>query len=173
DRAHVVAHRCGDVHQVGGLGPHRELFHVAYPGGVEHGVAGSHLDHRDRVRNTDRGHSGAVDRSEHHVPPVTTTGTDALAAVQHVRVVLLALPDDHGSVHRHGADHVPHAAYGGIVRTVLVALAHPAGRRQRGRLRDTDQFQREVAVGLGGGAGLRHGHGAFLQEEQGEIQYTG
>src|SRR5699024_5031858 len=136
DRAHVVAHRCGDVHHVGGLGPHRELFHVEHRGGVEHGVAGTHRDHRDRVRHTHRGQSGAVDRVDRHVPLVTTTVTDALAVVQHGRVVLLALPDDHGAVHRHGADHVPHAAYGGIVRTVLVALAHPAGRRQRGRLRD-------------------------------------
>ena len=72
---------------------------------------------------------------------------DVLAVVEHRGLVLLALADHDDAVHRHGVEHVPHRVHGGLVGRLLVTAPDQARRRQRGRLGDAHQLERQVAVG--------------------------
>ena len=70
-----------------------------------------------------------------------------LAVVEHRRLVLLALPDHDDAVHRDGVEHQAHRIDGGLVGSILVPAADPAGRAQRSGLGDADELEGEVSVG--------------------------
>ena len=142
----VVRGRCLDVHHVRRGRAGHQLGHVEHRGRVVHRPAGADRDHGDRVRHAVGGQAGAVDRVHRDVAQRPAAVADLLAVVEHGRVVLLALADDHHAVHRHGVDEGPHRVHRGPVRAVLVAPADPAGGRHRPRLGDPGQFEREVTV---------------------------
>ncbi len=146
DASDVLRDRGGDVDDVGGLGADGDLLHVEHGGRVEHRAPLGHGEHRDRAGSALRHEGRAVDRVDRDVAQRTVAVADLLAVVQHGRFVLLALTDHDDTLHRHGADHVPHRVDRGAVATFLVAASDPpAGRHRRG-LGDADQFESEVAV---------------------------
>ena len=155
DGAHVLVGRRRDVDRVGGLGADRHLLHVDGGAGEEHRVARGQRDDGERVRLAVGGEPGPVDRVDGDVDAGPLAVADLLAVEQHGRLVLLALADHDGAVHRDAVDHEPHRVDGGPVGGQLVAAADPAARGQRGGLRHADQLHREVAVGalLGAHAG--------------------
>jgi hypothetical protein len=78
---------------------------------------------------------------------MSTCGSLLLAVVEHRRVVLLALADDHHAGHRDRAEHRPHGVDRRLVDRLLVAVAHLARGRHGRRLGDPHQLECEVAVG--------------------------
>ena len=78
---------------------------------------------------------------------------ELLADVEHRRLVALAFTDDDAPAHVHVAEGATHGLGGGAVGAVLVAKADEAGRGQRGRLGDANDFECEVSVH--GSCGLR------------------
>ena len=91
--------------------------------------------------------AGAVDRVDRDVDSGSGAVADLLAVVQHGRLVLLALADHDGAVHRHRVDHQAHRVDRGAVGRDLVAVADPPSRRQGGGFGDADELQGKVAVG--------------------------
>ncbi len=71
---------------------------------------------------------------------------DLLADVQHRRLVALALADDDAAADVHVAEGAAHRLDGGAVGAVAVAEPDEAGRRQRRRLGDANDFESEVSV---------------------------
>ena len=78
---------------------------------------------------------------------------DLLADVEHRRLVALALADDDAPADVQVAEGAPHRLDGGAVGAVLVAEADEAGRGERRRLGDANDFECEVSVH--GSPGLR------------------
>ena len=93
---------------------------------------------------------GAVDGVDGDVGGRRRAVADALAVVEHGRVVLLALADHDDTVHGHGLQHHPHGLDGGAVGPLLVAAAHPPARGHGRGLGDTDELHGEVAVRCAG-----------------------
>ncbi len=165
-----------DVDDVGGLGAGDQLLHVEDRRRVVHRPARRDREHRDGVRHALGRQGRAVDRVDRDVALGSGAVADLLAVVEHRRVVLLALADDHGAVHADGRDQHPHGVDRHPVGAVLVAAAHPAAGGHGSGLGDPHELQGQVAVGgLGrdvettgwgarGGAGLRggRGHGRML-----------
>src|SRR5262249_2718617 len=88
-----------------------------------------------------------------------------LAVVEHRRVVLLTLADDHDAAHLDRVDQLAHRVDGRPVAALLVAATHPAPGRHRGRLGDPDQLERQVTVqylGMPDALGLFRHYGPFL-----------
>ena len=134
--------------------PPGHLFHVDAGAGVEHRAALGEGDDRDRARHPQRAEAGPLERVDGDVDDRRRAVADLLAVVEHRRLVLLALADDDGAVHRDRVEDVAHRVDGGLVGGDLVAAADPAGRGEGGGLGDADELEREVAVGLGGWGGL-------------------
>ena len=134
--------------RAGGLGADGDLVHVHARAGVEHGAPLADGDDGDGVGAAVGGERGAVDGVDGDVGERRGAVADALAVEQHGRFVLLAFADDDDAVHRHRGEHGAHGVDGGAIGAVLVAAADPPGGGECGRLGDTHQFEREVAVGL-------------------------
>ena len=162
DRAQVVLHGGVDVDDVGVLRPDRELLHVEHGRGVEHRAPLGDGEDGERVRHALGHERGAVDGVDRDVALRAVAVADLLAVVEHRRLVLLALADDHRAPHRHRADELAHRVDGRPVAAVLVPAPDEPARRHRGRLRHPHEFEREVAIGglgaTGCGGGLRGGH---------------
>jgi len=80
---------------------------------------------------------------------MSTSGADALAVVEHRRLVLLALADDDDAVHVHGLEDHAHGVDRGLVGGLLVAHPDHARGGERGGLGHAHELEREVAVGAG------------------------
>ena len=103
-------------------------------------------DHRERTRHPERRQARALERIDRDVDLGRGAVADLLAVEQHRGLVLLPLADHDDAVHRHRVEHVAHRVDGGLVGALLVAAPdHPRG-RQRRRLGDAHQLEREVAV---------------------------
>ena len=146
DLADVLADGRGDVDDVDGVGADRDLVHVEHRRRVEHRAAFGDREHRDGVGQALAHQRGAVDRVDGEVAVRAVAVADLLAVVEHRRVVLLALADDHDAAHGHRVDQLAHRVDGGAVAALLVAAADPASRGHRAGLGDPHQFQGEVAV---------------------------
>ena len=127
-------------------GPDGQLLHVDARTGVEHGAPFAHRDDRQGAAPAQGGRRGAVDGVDGDVGVRRGAVADLLAVVEHRRFVLLALADDDHAVHRHAAEHDAHGVDRRAVGALLVAAAHPAGRRHGRRLGHPDQLQGQVAV---------------------------
>ena len=102
---------------------------------------------------------GAVDRVDGEIAVRAVAVADLFAVVEHRRVVLLALADDHDAAHRHRVDQFAHGVDGGAVTALFVPAADPPACGHGTGLGDPDQFEGEVAVrGLASlGGRLAHG----------------
>src|SRR5215210_2814766 len=153
DRAHVLGWGSVDVDRAGGLAPHGDLVHVERRAGVEHRPPLGDGDDGDRIRLAERRQAGALEWVDRDVPGRAAAVSDLLAVVEHGRLVLLTLPDHDRAVHPDGVEDEPHRVDRGAVGLLLLAAADPAGRGERGGLRDADELEREVPVrGFGLGA---------------------
>ena len=123
------------------------LLHVDARAGVEHAAALGQRDHGQRARHAARGQPRALERVDRDVDLGRAAVADLLAVVEHRGLVLLPLADHHDAVHRHRVQREAHRVDGGLVGGLLVAAPDPARGRQRGRLGDPHQLEREVAVG--------------------------
>ena len=128
------------------FGADRNLFHVHARTGVVHGAPGRDGDDGQRVAAAEGGQGRAVDRVDGDVGFGVGAIADALAVVEHRRLVLFAFTDDDHAVHRHGSEHVAHGIDRGAVGPFLVTPTHPAGGGHRRRFGDSDQLECEVAV---------------------------
>ena len=156
DAADVLADREADVDDVGDLGAGDELVHVEDRARVVHPPAVGDREHRDRARHPLGAQRRAVDRVDRDVDLRAGAVAHLLAVEEHRGVVLLALADDDGALHRDGGDQGAHRGDGGPVREVLLAPADPPAGGHRGRLGDPDELEREVAVGVEGRRALGH-----------------
>ena len=148
DPAQVLGDRGVELDDVGDVARHRELLHVDARARVEHRPPLGDRDDRDRVRQALGRQRRAVDGVDGQVDRRRGAGPDALAVVEHRRLVLLTLADDHDPVHLHRLQHRPHRVHGRLVHAFLVAPAHVASGGDRGRLRDAHELERKVAVGV-------------------------
>ena len=136
----------GDVDDVGALGPDDELLHVEDGAGVVHRTPLRHRQHGDGVRHPLGVEGGAVNRVDGDIDVGSGSVTHALAVEEHGGVILLALADDDGAVHRHAADELAHGVDGGAVGAVLVSSADPASGSHGGRLGHAHQLQGQIAI---------------------------
>ena len=65
----------------------------------------------------------------------------------------------------HAAEHDAHGVDGGPVGALLVAAAHPAGRRHGCRLGHPDQFHGQVAIGRLGTVAFSCTHGGDVSDD--------
>jgi hypothetical protein len=143
----VLGRRAADVDGSGRVGSDGDLLHVDARARVEHGAPLAHGDDGEGVAPAEGGERRAVDGVDGDVGLGRSAVTDELAVVEHGRLVLLALADDHDAVHRHGLQDDAHGVDGRPVRPLLVTAAHPARRGQGRRFGDAHQLHREVPVG--------------------------
>ncbi len=143
----VLGDRGGDVDDVRGGRPGRDLLHVEDRRRVVHGAAVGHRHDGDRVGHALGHQRRAVDRVHGDVALGALPVADLLAVVEHRRLVLLALADDDDALHAHRADQGAHRVDRGAVAAVLVAAADPPARGHRRRLGDPHQLEGQVAVG--------------------------
>ena len=129
-----------------GLAAGGDLFHVHARARVEHRAALDDGDDRKRVGLAPRHQPCAVDRIDGDVDHRRVARAEPLAVIEHRRLVLLALADDDDAVHVHHVEEQPHGVDGRLVGGVLVAPAHPARGRQRGRLGGPDQVESQVRI---------------------------
>ncbi len=123
------------------------LHHVDAGTGVEHRAARGQRDDGERRGHAVRGERRALQRIDRDVDLGRGAVADALAVVEHRRLILLALADHHEAVHLHGLQRVAHAVDGGLVGGQLVAASHERRAGERGGLGDAHELQREVAIG--------------------------
>ena len=159
DRADVVGDRAREVDRPFGIArADRELLHVDV-GRVEQAAALRDREDRKRVRAGLGGDRRALERVERDVDrrSAILRRADALADVEHRRLVALALADDHGAVHRQLVERGAHRLDGGSVGGLLVAAAdQPRGGDRRGfgdshHLEDEDAVE-DVAAGMSRGS---------------------
>ena len=136
----------GDVDGAGRLRADRQLLHVEHRRRVVHRAPFGDREHGQRVRHALAHQRGAVDGVDRDVAVGAPAVAHLLAVEQHGRLVLLALADHDDAAHGDGADELAHRVDRCAVAAVLVAAPDPAARRHRGRLGDTDELHREVAV---------------------------
>ena len=135
-----------------GLAAGGDLFHVHARARVEHRAAVDDGDDRKRVGLAPRDQPGAVDRVDGDINHRRVARAEPLAVIEHRRLVFLPLADHDDAVHVHHVEQEPHGVDGGLVGGVLVAPAHPARGRQRGRLGDPHQVERQVRIERSGSA---------------------
>ena len=123
-----------------------QLLHVDDARRVVHRAALGNGDHRDGIRQALGEQRRAIDRIDRQVDFWRLSVTDALADIEHRRLVLLTLADDHDAIHRNRPETVAHGVDRGLVERVLVAATHPARRGQRGCLSHPAQLEGDVAI---------------------------
>ena len=128
------------------FGSDGDLVHVEHRRRVEHRAALGNREHRDRVGQALAHQRGAVDRVDGEVTFGTVAVADLLTVVEHRRVVLFALADDHDAAHRHRVHQLAHGVDRRAVAALLVAPADPAASRHGAGLRDPHEFEGEVAI---------------------------
>ena len=136
-----------EVEQVGDLGAAGELLHVDDGPGVEHRAAGRQRDHGERAGHPERAQPGALERVDGDVDLGRRAVADALAVVEHGRLVLLPLADHDDAVHAHALEHHAHRVDRRLVGRLLVAHTGEPSRRERRVLGDAHELEGEVAVG--------------------------
>ena len=147
DAVEDVLDRVGQREQVGDVRAAGHLLHVDARARVEHRAALRQRDHAERVRLALRGQRRALQRVDRDVDGGRRAVADALAVVEHRRLVLLALADHDDAVHRDVPTMRAHRVDGGPVGGVLVAAADPAAGGERRGLGHADELEGEVAVG--------------------------
>ena len=145
DPFEVLRHRCGDVDHPGRGRSDDQLLHVVEVG-VEHRAPLGERHGRDATGNAARDQPGAVDRIDRDVDRRGIAVADLLTDVEHRRLVLLALADDHDAVHVDEPEAPAHRIDGGLVGLLLLVAPHVPGRGHRGALGDADQLEGKVAV---------------------------
>ena len=130
------------------LGAAGDLLHVDARARVEHRALLRERDHRQCRGHPARREARALERVDGDVDLGRAAVADPLAVVEHRRLVLLALADDDGAVHRDGVEEQPHRVDGGLVGRLLVAAPDPARGGERRGLGHAHELEREVAVGL-------------------------
>mmetsp|Transcript_13816 Transcript_13816/g.35487 ORF Transcript_13816/g.35487 Transcript_13816/m.35487 type:complete len:358 (+) Transcript_13816:367-1440(+) len=147
DREQIALGAVLETHRVRqNLRPHDQLLHVHAGARVVERAALRDGDHGDGAVAASGGQGGAIQRVDRNVHVREAAVADPLAAVQHRRLVLLALPDHHGAVHLDGVEHLAHHVDRRLIRRVLVPLALPLARRQGRSLRHADDLQCQVAL---------------------------
>ena len=146
-RPQVLGRGIADVDLAGGHRPDAELLHVGV-GGVGQAARLGRGEDRDRAGLAVGDEVGAlerVDRDVHsrHVVAVGAGPADALADVQHRRLVALALADDDPAGEVDLVHRPAHGLGRGGVGLVLLAAAHEPRRFDRRRLGDADHLERE------------------------------
>jgi hypothetical protein len=137
-----------DVDRVGRLGPDGDLVHVQGGTREEHRPPLGDGDDRDRIRHPERRQPRSLERihGDVHLGPVAVA--HGLPVEEHRRLVLLPLADHDDASHAHGVEHEAHRVDGRLVGCVLVSTPDPARGEGRRRLGDSDELEREVAVGV-------------------------
>ena len=158
-RPQVVGHRRVEVDGILRGRRDDELLHVEI-GRVEKPAALRGGEHRDgawsargaQVRALERV-DGDVDlrRAEAGAPAgAPDVGqADALADVQHRRLVALTLTDDDAPVDRHAIELAPHRLDGGLIGPLAVAEPHRVRARDGGLLDDAEELEREIGFHAG------------------------
>ena len=143
--AQVLEHGGVEVDDVGRqAGADGDLVHVDV-GRVQEVAALGQRHDGERVRTGLGGQRGAFERVDGDVHR-RAAGADALADVEHRRLVHLALADDDRAVDGDAVEGAAHRLDGGAVGLVLLAQAHPARGAARGGLGDAHQVKRQVAI---------------------------
>ena len=145
DPLEVLGDRGGDVDHLRRGRSDDELLHVVEVG-VEHRAPLGEGDGRDAPGDAARDQARAVDRVHRDVDGRRVAVADLLADVEHRRLVLLALADDHHAVHVDESEAPAHRVDGGLVGYLLLIAPHVPSRGHRGALGDADQLERKVAV---------------------------
>ncbi len=125
DALEVLGNAGGDVDDLCGRGPDDELLHVVEVA-VEHGPALRERHGGDPARDAAGDEAGAVDRVDGDVYLRRVAVADLLTDVEHRRLVLLALADDHDTVHVDESKAAPHGVDGGLVGRFLLVAPHVA-----------------------------------------------
>jgi hypothetical protein len=125
----------------------RHLEHVDAGPGVEHRAAVGQRDRGERVRHPVGAELRPLERVDRDVDLRRRSVADLLAVVEHRRLVLLALSDHDGAVHRDVVEHHAHRVDRRPVCRLLLAAPDPARARQGGVLGRPNELEREVAVG--------------------------
>ena len=146
DQAQRLPQRPVEVEQVGDVVAAGDLLHVDARARVEHRAALRQRDHRQRVGLSLGGQRRALERIDRHVDLGRRAVADALAVVEHRRLVLLALADHDGAVHLHAVEHEPHRVDRGLVGALLVAHADEPRRGERRGLGRAHELEGQVAV---------------------------
>jgi hypothetical protein len=149
DEPDRLAQRAIEVQEVGEVLAGGHLLHVHDRARVEHRAPLGEGDDSERVRPTVGGQPRALQRVDRDVHLGRCAVADLLTVVEHRRLVLLPLADDHDAVHVHGVEHGVHAVDRRLVGRLLVAHPHEPGGGQRGGLGHAHELQREVAVDWG------------------------
>ena len=156
DQRERLRQRPVEVEQVGDLRGAGHLLHVDARARVEHRAAAGERDHGERARHPVGGERRALQRIDRDVDLGRRAVADALAVVEHRRLVLLALADHDDAVHLDGVQRVAHAVDRGLVGGLLVAFADQRRRGERRGLGDARKLEGEIAIGLlGGGVGAQ------------------
>ena len=154
NRLQVVGNRRVDVDRVLRGRRDDELLHVEI-GRMEEPAAFGGGEHRDRAGRSRGAQVRALERIDGDVDlrrpkPCAAAGApdvrqpDALADVEHRRLVALPLADDDAPVDRHAIELAPHRFDGGVIRPLAVAQAHGVGARDRGLLDDAEELEGEI-----------------------------
>ena len=122
-----------------------ELLHVRVRRMEEAATFGSGED-RDRVGPAFCDRVRALERIDRDVDLRANTSTDLLADVQHRRFVTLAFADDDPTVERDLVHRATHCFHGRSVCLVVLTVAHPVGRCDRGGFRNAHKFEARRAV---------------------------
>src|SRR5207302_9401790 len=88
----------------------------------------------------------ALARVDRAVPLGTVAAADAFAYVQHRRLVALALADHDQAVEACFFHRFPSRIDGRLIRLVVVPVAHPVGRGDRGGFGDADELEARRAL---------------------------
>ena len=143
-----VLRRCGgDVDHASTFGTHCDLLHVDARTWVEHGSPLGHGDHGERPAPSGGRQRRPVNGVDGDVAGWRRSVADGLTVEQHRGFVLLALADDHDTVHRNALEDHAHGLDGRAICTVLVPSAHVARGRHGCGFGDPNEVESEVAVG--------------------------
>jgi hypothetical protein len=148
DAAQVVGHGIGDVDDFLRPRPDNELLHVVAVG-VEERTALCESHGGDAVGKPPGHQPGAVNGVDGNIDLGRAAVADALADVEHRRLILLPLADDDHPVHVDEAETAPHRVHRRLVRLLLLIAPHEPGRCDRRPLGHSDQLERDVAVDRG------------------------
>ena len=146
DPPKVLGGAGGDVDRADRSGSDGDLVHVERRSGIEHRAAIGNGDDRERVRLAHRSERGAVDRVDRNVDFRVAAVADLLTVVEHRRIVLLALADDHGAAHAHRRQRQAHRFDRCMIGAVLVAPTDPSRRGETCGLGGPHEVHGEVAI---------------------------
>ena len=113
-----------DVRDLGAAG---ELLHVDAGARVEHRAPLGQRDDRQGRGHPARRQPGALQRVDGDVDLGRAAVADPLAVVEHRRLVLLALADDHQAVHRDRVEEQAHSVDRRLIGLLLFSAPDPAG----------------------------------------------